>query len=292
MISIVTAYYNRKKLFFRTLQSISLNYGKIDFEVIAVDDGSDENERLEDLQNDFPFLRVIRLERENKWYSNPCIPFNIGFEAAKGSKIIIQNPECYHFDKILEYVNDNLKENQYLSFGCFSLDKKNTDDDLLFFDRENISSIIEKNSYVVKTDGGLGWYNHSQYRPGAYHFCTALMTSDLVDLGGFDSRYSNGFGYDDDDLIFRIKQKGMKIKFLDDIIAIHQNHYVHQVSIDEQKEKYANQKAKRNQSIFNNITKKARCYRANYLMIGDYYQEEKDTFIQLLKRRLKLLFAS
>ena len=43
MISIVTAYYNRKRLFLRTLQSISLNYGKIDFEVIVVDDGSDDN---------------------------------------------------------------------------------------------------------------------------------------------------------------------------------------------------------------------------------------------------------
>jgi len=292
MISIVTAYYNRKRLFVRTLQSISLNYGKIDFEVIVVDDGSDDNERLEDLQKDFPFLRVIRLEKENKWYSNPCIPFNIGFEEAIGDKIIIQNPECYHFGDILQYVNENLKENHYLSFGCFSLDKKNTDDDLLFFDRENISSIIEENSYVVKTDGGLGWYNHSQHRPGAYHFCTALMTSDLVDLGGFDSRYSNGFGYDDDDLIFRIRQKGMKIKFLNNIVAIHQNHYVHQVSIDEQKQKYINEKAKRNQSIFNNITKKARCYRANYLKIGNYYQEDKNTFVQLIKRRLNLLFAN
>ena len=244
------------------------------------------------MEKDFPFLRVIRLEKENKWYSNSCIPFNIGFEEAIGDKIIIQNPECYHFGDILQYVNENLKENHYLSFGCFSLDKKNTDDDLLFFDRENISSIIEKNPYVVKTDGGLGWYNHSQHRPGAYHFCTALMTSDLVDLGGFDSRYSNGFGYDDDDLIFRIRQKGMKIKFLNNIVAIHQNHYVHQVSIDEQKQKYTNEKAKRNQSIFNNITKKAQCYRANYLKIGNYYQEDKNTFVQLIKRRLNLLFAN
>ncbi len=60
MISVVTAYYNRKKLFTRTLKSMLPYYGKIDFEVIVVDDGSDEAERLEDLQTDFPFLIVIR----------------------------------------------------------------------------------------------------------------------------------------------------------------------------------------------------------------------------------------
>ena len=65
-------------------------YGKVDFEVIAVDDGSDELERLEDLQVVFPFLRVIRLEKQNKWYKNPCIPFNIGFEAVKGDKITLK----------------------------------------------------------------------------------------------------------------------------------------------------------------------------------------------------------
>ena len=89
MISVVTAYYNRKKLFQRTLNSMMPYYGKVDFEVIVVDDGSDELERLEDLQTDFPFLRVIRLEKENKWYKNPCIPFNIGFSEIKGDKVII-----------------------------------------------------------------------------------------------------------------------------------------------------------------------------------------------------------
>ncbi|MEQ3690100.1 MAG: glycosyltransferase, partial [Flavobacterium sp.] len=145
MISVVTAYYNRKKLFLRTLESMKPYWGKIDFEDIVVDDGSDEQERLEDLKTDFPFLKVIRLEKENKWYKNPCIPFNIGFEAIKGDKVIIQNPECYHFGAILEYVEANLKENQYLSFGCFSIDKINTEDETLFFDKNHIDTLIQNN---------------------------------------------------------------------------------------------------------------------------------------------------
>jgi GT2 family glycosyltransferase len=283
MISVVTAYFNRRKLLLRTLESVKLNYGKIDFEFIVVDDGSDEDERLEDLQNTYPFLRVIRLEKTDKWYNNPCIPFNRGFEEANGEKIVIQNPECYHFDNILKYVDQHLKKNDYLSFGCFSLDKKNTDDDNLFFNRDNIELLIENNTHVVQTDGGLGWYNHSSFRPSAYHFCTAIMTSDLVDLGGFDARYALGHGFDDDELIFRIKQKGMKIQFINSEKVIHQNHYLKQTSVDEQKEKYKNDKTERNKSIFLNITKNSSNYRANFIIIGTESQRAQFFLIQVLK---------
>lgn len=286
MISVVTAYFNRRKLLIRTLNSMNTSYGTIDFEFIVVDDGSEEEERLEDLQQIFPFLRVIRLDKSSKWYGNPCIPFNRGFEEAKGDKIILQNPECYHFDNILEYVATHLKTNDYLSFGCYSLDKKNTDSDELFFDRENILSLIANNSHIVQMDGGLGWYNHSRYRPTSYHFCTAMMASDLVDLGGFDPRYALGHGYDDDELIFRVKQKRMHIKFVDTIKVLHQNHYVKQVSVDEQKEKYRNEKASRNKSIFNNITKNSLNYRVNFLTVGNHRQNDKRYFIPATRNYL------
>jgi GT2 family glycosyltransferase len=270
----------------RTLNSMQSNYGIIDFEFIVVDDGSDESERLEDLPKIFAFLKVIRIEKSDKWYSNPCIPFNRGFEAATGDKIILQNPECYHFDNILEYVDQHLKKNDYLSFACYSLDKQYTDDDQLFYDRDLITSLIDNNAHIVQTDGGLGWYNHSKYRPGAYHFCTALMTSDLVDLGGFDPRYALGHGYDDDELVFRIQQKKMNIKFLDTLKVIHQNHYVKQVTVDEQKEKYLNEKASRNKSILENITKNSGHYRANFITIGSYQQANQSYFVQTLKNHL------
>ena len=57
MISIVTAYYNRKQLFINTLKSIKAQNSTYLLEVIAVDDGSEETERLEDLVSEFPFLK-------------------------------------------------------------------------------------------------------------------------------------------------------------------------------------------------------------------------------------------
>ena len=102
VISIVTAYYNRKSLFIRTLNSIAKTAYK-DFELIAVDDASHEWERIEDQESEFPFLKVIRIEEQDKWYSNPSIPFNIGIAKAKGDIIILQNPECFHTQDILTY---------------------------------------------------------------------------------------------------------------------------------------------------------------------------------------------
>ena len=55
MISIVTAYHNRKDLFINTLKTIDKFKGNNEIEVIAVDDCSTEEHRIEDLVNIFPF---------------------------------------------------------------------------------------------------------------------------------------------------------------------------------------------------------------------------------------------
>lgn len=82
-ISIVTAYYNRKQLFYETLKSIAKSKFE-DFELIVVDDSSLPEHRLEEYLNEFSFIRIIRLEPENKWYVNPCIPFNILNQDSQG----------------------------------------------------------------------------------------------------------------------------------------------------------------------------------------------------------------
>lgn len=297
MISVVTAYYNRKKLFIRTLKSMLTYYGQIDFEVIVVDDASDETERLEDLQSDFPFLKVIRLEKQNKWYKNPCIPFNMGFEEVKGDKIIIQNPECFHFGNILEYVEKHLEENVYLSFGCFSLDKTTTNSEHLLFNRKNIENLISDNNITFVKNGDLGWYNHSKFRPQAYHFCAAITKHDLYDLGGFDERYAKGVGYDDDDFVWRIKQKKMKIKFVDDVIVLHQNHYNYSENKIKAEEtiKQILDSYKRNKTIFEEITQRSNLYKVNYL--GENYDNDKISkiefnYIQEFNKLLKPILKS
>lgn len=265
MISIVTAYYNRKALFRRTLQSIKNQNCEELLEVIAVDDGSKEDERLENLIEEFPFLKVIRLDPAKKWYHNSCIPFNIGFKAAKGDKIIIQNPECLHYGNILEYTENNLKEGNYLSFACFSLDKDSTENIEQYIGiPERIEEIIDRDNHTVEQDGDAGWYNHSIHRPVGYHFCTAISKIDLVDLGGFDELYALGIAYDDDEILHRIKSKKMKVEFIDSPIVLHQNHYTpftNSYNLRENKELLC----EINKKTFVNITKNT-TYRKNKII--------------------------
>lgn len=264
MISVVTAYFNRKELFKRTLESINKTKYKGDFEVIAVDDASDDAERLEDLVKEFSFLKIIRIEKKNKWYFNSCIPFNIGFQQAKGDKIIIQNPECLHYDDILDSVDQNLNDTNYLSFACFSLDKFLTEDLISNLNKSTIPAVIENNNHIVRHDGNLGWYNHSVYRSEGLHFCCAISSKNLFNLGGFDESFSLGKGFDDNEFIFRIKKMGLRVEIIDNQLVLHQNHY-NEIVKEKNLFKYDTELSKKNKKILFEYTYKIKKYKSNII---------------------------
>lgn len=212
MISIVTAYYNRIDVFKNTLKTI--NDSKIkDIEVIVVDDGSSEEHRLEGLVETFPFLKIIRIEPKDKWWVNPCVTFNKGFKEVKGDIVLMQNPECKHIGDVLEEAS-KVKDGEYLSFACYSIDKNTT---------YNSQNILPINNWAARHDGDNAWYNHSIFRPVGYHFCAAITKNDLNKLGGFDERYAEGIGYDDNEFLYRVK-KLLKFRIMDNPFVVHQWH--------------------------------------------------------------------
>lgn len=228
MISIVSAYYNRKDLLFNTLKSLE-NSNYKDFEFITIDDCSDDEHRIEDFKNIFPFLKVIRLEKKDKWYVNPCVVFNKGFKEVKGDIVIIQNPECLHVGDILEFAK-NIKENEYFSFGCYSLTKEKTEQITKNviennFKIDDIKKTINTKPRSVTSDGDDGWYNHPMLRPGGYHFCSAITKKNLDDMGGFDENFALGIAYDDDEFLYRIRKKNLNVKIIDNPFVAHQWHY-------------------------------------------------------------------
>ncbi len=266
-VSVVTAYYNRKKLFRNTLLQLK-NSSSSDFEVIAVDDGSDEDQRLEDLQNEFDFLKVVRLEKKDKWYINPCVPFNKGFVAATGNIIILQNPECIHYGDIIGYVKEHLQPNNYLSFAAYSLDKKTTDSitDAVASDIQSLK--VQFNPFAITYDGESGWYNHSAYKPQGFHWCAAIHADALKDLGGFDDRYALGVAFDDNELLIRIKKKGMDFRIIDSPFVLHQHHF--KINTDTNKSInpfYTRPEAKllwdKNEYLFNHYTLKKKDWRSS-----------------------------
>jgi GT2 family glycosyltransferase len=212
MISIVSAYYNRKDLLINTLESLKDSEVK-DYEYIVVDDVSSDEHRIEDLQQLYPNLRVIRIEKEEKWWVNPCIPFNLGFKEIKGDVVIIQNPECKHIGDIMKKALE-VTDNDYFSFSCYSLDEETT------YNKKDFEVL----NVAATMDGQLSWYNHSVYRPKGYHFCSVITRKNLEFLQGFDPKYAHGLAYDDDEFLFRINKKGIQIKIIDYPFVAHQWH--------------------------------------------------------------------
>jgi hypothetical protein len=72
-----------------------------------------------------------------------------------------------------------------------------------------------------------GWLNHPEINPKGCHFCCAITKANLDILGGFDQRFADGYCFDDDEFLFRVK-KLLKLEFMppDEAFVIHQWHTV------------------------------------------------------------------
>jgi GT2 family glycosyltransferase len=257
MISIATTYYNRKNQFIKTLKSLQQSEIK-NFEMIVVDDASDENQRIEYLQNQFKFLKVFRISKDEKKFNNPCIAFNLAFSKCSGDKIIIQNAECLHYTDILKITIDQLNDNNYLSFSCYSIDQQTTEKINELNDLSEIKNYINFLPVRQDVNGKNGWYNHGIYRPTGLHFCSAITKKNLKKLNGFDERYAEGSCFDDNEFLYRINLLGLKIDFKNEGICIHQHH-----------ENFNYNKPNihllenKNCNLYNNTTLKENTYKAN-----------------------------
>jgi len=210
MISIVATYYQRQKQLIKTLDSFK-QYNPDDFSVVIVDDNSPDDINLPGYSFDITILKL----KEKHWIC-PAPVFNFGFVEALKSKpevIIIQNAECYHKGDIIGYIKNHLTDSNYLSFAAYSLGKGEDVD------------INNLNPVGASGNGDSAWYNHSVYRPEALHFCCAITAKNLIKINGFDERFAEGLGYEDNYLIHQIRTLGLKIEIIDDPFVFHQYHY-------------------------------------------------------------------
>lgn len=269
MISIVMTYLSRQDQLNKTLESF-LRYDPKEFEVVIVDDGSPDDIVL----SDYPFkVNVIKVKDKTWVLGTPA--WNIGIaEALKAEPdvIILQNAECKHVGNILD-IAKTVDNASYFAFGCYSQGK-------------DLSDVI--NNKCAAFDGDSAWYNHSKYRPKAYHFCSAITATNMKRLNGFDERFAYGIGYDDDYLLHQIKQLGLTIKIIDSPFVVHQWHYSSQPSPDKDK------LVKKNQTLYAELSKKTE-YRAKHLITKDFTETKLheniaySTHQPLIKVMLKLL---
>lgn len=230
-VSIVMAYYNRRPLLLNTLRGLEAQ-GNTNTEIVLVDDGSSPEHEVFDVPAMFDLnIKLLHIHPKEKIINskffpirlNSCIPYNLGFANASGSKIIMQCPECIHNGNVVQYTKENLGDNDYFVFACYSTDKDVGD--RILAGEDPSKAIRPLNHRKPLKNGDNAWYTHSQYNPTMLHFCSAMTKKDLYDLGGFDERYADGLAYEDNELLARINKKHMRIRGVDDPFVIHQHHF-------------------------------------------------------------------
>lgn len=220
MISIVMAYHNRLELLRYSLKTFAAS--KVtDFEVVIVDDFSNPDQSPKLLIDEFPGLNLKIIDMaevvNHKYYCNPCVPFNEGFRQSSGDLIIIQNPECSHYGDVMQYVLNNITDNNYLCFHCFASSAEQLGD-------LHMSNTIDIDGAQALNPNGNCWYVHGEHRPIAWHFTSAMSRQNLKLMNGFDERLAYGRCSDDVEFLYRIKHLGLDIQFVDEPFVIHQWH--------------------------------------------------------------------
>jgi GT2 family glycosyltransferase len=187
------------------LQTIQYSSHK-DVQVIIVDDSANDPIQLVELEKFNMHIEIIRINRDKKYWSNPCINYNIGFAYVKGGKVIIQNAEVCHVGDVLSYLNRECNDNIYHSFDV-KVSRNFETNEIIYQHSYPTISIYEKDIW----DTGCTWYQHPIHRNANYHFLCGMTRSAFDKIGGFSYDYSFGSWYDDNDFLLKIKCVGLSI---------------------------------------------------------------------------------
>ena len=201
--SIVLPYYRRPELW-QTLISFKKHYSdRRDYEVIIVEDSknaddSDTHFELQDIIKCFEEEIFIKCYLDEKVSYNPSHKYNLGSEKATGDFIVLSSPEIWHNSDILTGFDKALEEDPDSYYVCAC-------------QAWNGLEFIE-------------WYQHSTERNALFHFCSVISRVNFEKINGFDEKYCDGIGFDDEALLCRIRANGIKIVPKDDLLVVHAKH--------------------------------------------------------------------
>ena len=268
-ISIVMTSHERSKQVYFTLDTIHKCMHK-DIQVILVDDSvSDPVDANRLYKYDFN-IELIRINRAIKNWGNPCINYNIGFEFVRGGKVIIQNSEVCYIGDILSYINDTIIDNKYYVFDVKASRNHQTNDHIYM--KTLTIDIYNEDIWDM-------WYQHYVHRDFHYHFLCAMTRSTFDKIGGFSYDYSFGSGYDDNDLLIKIKQQDIQIiNVYHDVFNIGGIHLFHGYNVPDKRAYDSPQ----NNILFEKKQKYNEVYHT-YLELSEYNQPDEliNQFIKL-----------
>jgi glycosyltransferase involved in cell wall biosynthesis len=232
VLSVVAACWNRRALAEAALRTMGRWIDRTDVEVVLVDDGSADAERIDHLASERPRVRVVRLSRERKKHCNSCVPFNVGFHFARGEVIAIQPAEClWTADLATAALARGSVPDTWTAFGCYSVTEEDARKILAALPEATEPWTVPRTfteprvPRLAPQQYVRGWYTHSAYRPIPWHFFVATQRATLEAMGGFDLRYAQGWNNDDEELIARLRRRpGLRIEFQDEPFVVHMPH--------------------------------------------------------------------
>ncbi len=212
MVSVIVVSYNTKELLRLCLASIHDKLKNIPFEIIVVDNAS-EDETIAMVEKNFPSTKIIR----NKTNYGFAKGINIGVKQSVGEYLLFLNSDAQLKNDTINDMVFLFKENKQLgvvggllettngvtseSHGSFSTIQMIIT--LLFGRAFNKSEKISKNSMVDWVSGGF----------------MLVRSSVFKELKGFDEHF---FMYVEDmEFCYRVKKEGYTVQFFPRAIATH-----------------------------------------------------------------------
>lgn len=218
-VSIVMTSFNRKPQLVKTLSTFEKSRHE-NFEVIVIEDGSDEPHKLSRSELEaFTFkLKYVEIPKSEKDWINPSKAYNLGIQYATKEVVILQNAEVAHVGDCISFAAKHTTPKSWVSFNCYGLARTSKIDvsTQSFEDIQKQVQALPQNigGNSVAVDDPSGWLNHYDLHFTAYHYCAAVMRADLEAHleGGFNPLFENLVGGDDDELIKRLIYKGFTFK--------------------------------------------------------------------------------
>lgn len=204
-LSFVMSYFERPEQLKSTLKVLRRFFQKDD-QLVIVDDAScpEKSARAVLKSLELP-CELVEIAPERKNWINPGIPYNIGFQLANRDAVVIMNSECIPVNGAIDRLRTQVNDHNYVVMPCYSTTQKEFvqisdardrfDDPSLTFQR--ILSPLKK----------AQWFHHPTHAPTWYHFTSCIALQNLRSLGGFNEEFAQGFCFEDNELLWRIRKR-------------------------------------------------------------------------------------
>lgn len=202
-ISILIPVYGQHRTTYNCLASIAANPPSLPYEIIVADDASPEpaTEALSIVKG----IRIVRHPQNLGFLGN----VNAGLESVRGEWLILLNNDTLVCRGALDALIDTFKHHE--SVGLVGAKLLNRD-----------GSVQEAGGIIWRDASGWNWGRNQEREDPRFNYvrdvdyCSgavlAMRRELFVDMGGFDTHYAPAY-YEDTDLAFRIRERGLRVVY-------------------------------------------------------------------------------